>query len=100
MIWILKPNYDRSDDKWDPWDPWYDACFGMIISAETAQEAREIAQENACAETTLSPVFHEDVHERERDKEVWTEPELTVCVPLEEYVEENEQLIMQDIHHA
>jgi hypothetical protein len=37
-LFILRPIND--------WEPWYDKCFGMVVNAETVDEARTIASES------------------------------------------------------
>lgn len=98
-VWVLTPNDDReSDDLPDPWSPWYDKAFGFVIRAESEEKARELAQENAGDETTVSPVHH-DVDERVRGREVWKDSALADCVPVEEYGGEN-AVLMQDFARA
>jgi len=95
-VWVLRPRDDRPDDD-DPWDPWYDKCFGMVIRAETEAEAREVAQDNAECEVGYG-----------KDKpEVWTDPDISDCVPIEEYHPEREgkystddSVLMRDVAHA
>jgi len=33
-----------------PWEPWYDRTFSFVVRAESAENARKIAAENAGAE--------------------------------------------------
>lgn len=41
-LWLLRPV------KGDPlWDPWYDKVFGFVIRADTEEEARSMANEEA-----------------------------------------------------
>ena len=106
-VWILKPKDDReTTDEPDPWQPWYDKCFGMVIRAETETQARVVAQEAAKDETTISPVHH-NVDKRVRDRKVWTDESLTICIPIEEYEPErnskyatDNRVLIQDVAHA
>ena len=91
-VWVLRPNDDRETD---PWDPWYDKCFTMVVRAETEREAREVAQSEGECETARS------------GGEVWTDPELATCVPINEYDPEREgkyatdgRVLVRDVQHA
>ena len=46
-LWVLRPQpsmiaVDQSHEV-SPWVPWYDCCFGMVVAAETEDDARVIA---------------------------------------------------------
>ena len=41
-LWLLRP-VDNLPDSDNPWHPWYDKCFGMVVRAETEEEARTLA---------------------------------------------------------
>lgn len=58
------------------WKPWYDKCSGLVIAAESAQRAREIAN-----------LYHGD------EGEVWTNEDLITC---EELHPVEEGLILRD----
>ena len=45
-IWILTP-VDGLPDNDNPWIPWYDKSFGFIVRAETEEEARKFAHDEA-----------------------------------------------------
>lgn len=100
-IWVLRPRDDR-DCEWDPWSPWYDKNFGFIVTAETEEEAREIAQNNAGDETTrVTGDPFGDGREYERGVPVWTDPELSICAPIQEYTEsEGAGVLMEDFARA
>lgn len=92
-VWVLYPKEDRDPgDLPDPWEPWYDKAFKFTVRAESEQRARELAQENAGSETRISSVHH-NVEESISGRDVWTDPELVSCIPIEEYGEENSVLI-------
>jgi len=45
-LWLLRPSSNLPDDRAkNPWIPWYDKCFGMVIRAETEEDARKLADE-------------------------------------------------------
>ncbi len=50
-LWILRPRRDVVDDGarsvTDLWAPWYDKTFGVVVRAETDDEARAIASKVA-----------------------------------------------------
>lgn len=78
-LWLLVPKKDLSADN-DPWKPWYDKVFGFVICAEIAEEARQIAHENAGDENVS--------WDSEAEKYVWDalmpwlNPEFSTCVEL------------------
>ena len=76
-IWLLEPI--EPDE--GAWDPWYDACFGMIVAAETEIEARAIAYDSAGAEGCS----------------VWIQNNQTTCKELKP---QEEGLILKDEHWA
>ncbi len=45
-IFELRPAKKLKDND-NPWNPWFDKSFGFIVRAETEDEARKIAHENA-----------------------------------------------------
>lgn len=45
-LWLLRPIEDLPKDD-NPWEPWYDKCFGMVVRADTEDEARATANANA-----------------------------------------------------
>lgn len=45
-VYILRPQ-DNLNNNDNPWEPWYDKSFGFIVRANSEQEARQIANENA-----------------------------------------------------
>jgi len=45
-LWLLRPAEDLPSGI-DPWDPWYDKVFGFVIRAETEEDARRLAHDEA-----------------------------------------------------
>jgi hypothetical protein len=80
-IWILKPLlYDGLvtypvEEGDNPWDPWYDKAFGFVVIAETEQDARIIAHENAGDENR--GVFLSQ--QTSKTREPWLDPKYTSC---------------------
>ena len=78
-LFIIRP----IDPNAPPWDPWYDKCFGMVISAESEQEARLLAHEHGGDENGWGKNDHP-----------WTDPLLSSCVEL--VAGDKAELIMKD----
>ena len=68
--WILRPHTPLSDLD-NPWSPWYDKAFGFVVAAETAREARQLANDRAGTENW------DDNLEPTRD--VWLQEKYTTC---------------------
>lgn len=87
-LWLLEPNYKFTKYELadNPWSPWYDKCFGMVVSADTEDKARLLAQKNGGTER--SHVFIE----------VWISPDYTTCIELSQLTEE--QIILRDFQSA
>ena len=83
-LWILEPKKGLSGNS-NPWEPWYDKAFGFIVRAETEQEAREIAEENAGDESWSG-------------RKTWMKPELSTCIELSEDGEKG--LVLRDFASA
>ena len=75
--WIITPIKPNEG----PWDPWYDACFGMVIAAESEKGARELASQDYSAEGS----------------NVWLDEKLTKCSEIN-YLEP--QVILRDVANA
>ena len=45
-LWLLNARKDLPYGD-NPWEPWYDKAFGFVVRAETEEQARQIAHENA-----------------------------------------------------
>jgi hypothetical protein len=45
-LWLLRP-VDGLQKHDNPWEPWYDKAFGFVARAETEEEARALAHDNA-----------------------------------------------------
>ena len=54
-LWILRPvaamTVTGVSREVSPWVPWYDRCFGMVVAAETEDDARVIASHGGGRET-------------------------------------------------
>ena len=83
-LWLLKPMDDLIND---PWKPWFDKMFGFVIRTETAEEARQIAQEYAGDEKYKNDALVP-----------WLDPKFSTCVEL--LPEGEPGLILNDFHAA
>lgn len=95
-IWILKNRENLPKDD-DPWKPWYDKCFGMVVVAETEEEARLTASKNAGDEERN--LF---LHKRGYKKDVnpWLDETYSTCEELRPENFDTYQVILQDVAHA
>jgi hypothetical protein len=85
-LYLLRP----IDDEADPWVPWYDKCFGMVVRAETRQQAREIASKEGCDEVAT--------WQAEKWPNPWLDPDLSTCEQL--WRAGDPGVIIQDVHSA
>ena len=96
-LWLVRP-IDCSQETKNPWNPWYDSCFGMVIRAKTADDARYIAA-------------HDEVYDFADDGKVngygsegaepWLDPKLTSCVELTlNGDDDGDGIIIRDFHSA
>jgi hypothetical protein len=70
-IWLLKNREDLPEKEADnPWYPWYDKIFGQVVRAETEQQARQIATEQAADEA------------KGEFKDAWLNSQYSTCVEL------------------
>lgn len=90
-IWLLRPILQDSESC--PWNDRYDKCFGMVVRAETEQEARELAQSKGWDETLLLEDFH-----IKGECPAWTDHSLSTCVELDGSGDAT--VIIWDIHHG
>lgn len=51
-LWLLRP-VDGLDKKDNPWGPWYGKAFGFVVYAETEEEARTLAHNEAGDENRI-----------------------------------------------
>lgn len=74
-IFELKPIHKPNDD---PWEPWYDKAFGFIIRAETEEEARKYAHEEA-GDENRGEFMNEEIA---KTSEPWLDANYSTCVEL------------------
>jgi len=57
-IYVLEPTIPKArctaGTRDNPWHPWYDKCFGMVVIACNASQARKLAAENCDDEGPLA----------------------------------------------
>ena len=105
-LWLLRPvkGLDKDDN---PWDPWYDKCFGSVIKAEDAEDAREIANDNAGDENRGEFLQEQTA----RTKTPWLDVKYSTCEELLLSVEvidlmgveqsvDGPGIVIMDIHSA
>lgn len=90
-LFILRPKKNEHDEN-SPWNPWYDKCFGFVIQANDAGEARKIADENAKDEKK------NDFTNGKED--VWMSEELSSCEELVVKESDAPGVIMSDVWSA
>jgi len=80
-LWILSP-FEGLPESSNPWVPWYDKCFGLVIRAETEEEARNIANDKQGYDLNGA----------------WLDTKLSKC---EELLEDGDEgIIICDVHWA
>lgn len=88
-LYYLKPK----SIKLEPWQPWYDKAFGFVVRAESPDEARLIASQNAGEEDNTG--YYEY---NKRELSVWCDEKYTECIELTGDGES--ELILRDIADA
>lgn len=93
-IWLLQAKDQDLPDGVNPWVPWYDKAFGHVVRAETEEEAREIAHNNA-GDENRGEFLGEKISKTESP---WKDSKYSTCIEL---VHEGESgLIITDFHSA
>ena len=75
----------------EAWEPWYDKSFGFVIRAESEDEARKIADENAGNENMDNETYKDTKHP-------WLDPKQATCVVLTN--DGKQELIIKDFKAA
>lgn len=75
-LWLLRPIDRPMGD--DPWDPWYDKAFGFVVRADTEDEARNLAHEEAGDENRGKFLDREIA----KTKSPWLDRAYSTCVEL------------------
>lgn len=76
-LWILKPREDLSLND-DPWEPWYDKAFGFVVRAESAEDARQMAHDEAGDENRGEFLKNRTAN----TKTPWLDPNYSTCEEL------------------
>lgn len=90
-LWLLKPRSDIADGA-SPWKPWYDRCFGLVVRAETEDNARAIADQNGGDETCRAE------YEWQVERHPWIDVNLSTCEML--MPEGDESVIIRNMRYA
>jgi len=77
----------------NPWEPWYDKSFGFIINADTEEEARNIANQNA-GDENRGEFFGKEIA---KTREPWLSSKYSSCVLLSTH---GPGLVMRDFASA
>lgn len=93
QLWILRPKegLSRLDN---PWNPWYDKAFGFVIRAESEEEARKLAHDNAWKEN--DPEFLGE--KTSKTDSPWLDPNYSTCDSL--LADGNAGVLIEDVHRA
>jgi len=73
-LWLLRPIENLKND---PWAPWYDKAVGFVVAAETAKNARQIANADGGDET--GPIKN-DIYRTGGDP--WLNAAQSTCIEL------------------
>ena len=92
-VWILRPVEGLPSGD-DPWDPWYDKAFGFIVRAETEEEARGFAHEDA-GDENRGEFAGGKISETTTP---WLDSKYTTCIPLSDQGEIG--VVMRDFSAA
>jgi hypothetical protein len=93
-LWILRP-IETGD--FTPWERFYYNSYGFLISANSEERARTLAQESGKEE-----IYDDDVDFDDVDFEkipAWTDPKWSTCVELKPEMLEKEEVVMADINN-
>ncbi len=93
-LWILQAKDEELQNDDNPWIPWYDKAFSHVVRAETEEEARKIAHENAGDENRGEFMCKET----SKSKAAWKDQKYSTCVELSADGEHG--LILTDFHAA
>ena len=76
-LWILEPVDNLPADD-NPWNPWFDKSFGFVVRANTENEARKLAHDNAGDENR-----GEFLGKRKANTVTpWLDPRYSTCIEL------------------
>jgi hypothetical protein len=93
-LWLLEAKDVGFPEGENPWNPWYDKCFGFVVRAETEEEARGIAHENAGDENRGEFLSQKTAN----TKGPWKDARYSTCVELTADGERG--MVLQDFHAA
>lgn len=91
-LWILFPREGLSKED-NPWKPWYDKVFGVVVHAETEEEARRLANEEGGDETGPRRNVH-----YQTGGDPWLDAHYSTCEELS--LEGPSEVIMTDFRSA
>lgn len=86
-LWLLRPNPEST-----LWETWYDKAFGFVVRAETAEQARALAQQECGDEGYVPGSGWSD------RIDAWTNPDHSSCNELTPDGEA--EIVIRDFHAA
>lgn len=91
-IYELRPqgNLPKGDN---PWEPWYDKSFGFIVTAESEEEARKLAHDNAGDENRNCFLGKET----SKTRSPWLDENYSTCCEL---IPNEKKVVMNDFASA
>ena len=92
-LWLLKAR-DELPNGDNPWVPWYDKSFGFVVRAETEEQARQIAHENA-GDENRGEFLQTTIADTEQP---WLAPKYSECTELLQ--DGAAEMVLQDFHAA
>lgn len=92
-LYLLEPvEYLHEGD--DPWDPWFDKVFGFVVRADTEENARRLANEQA-GDENRGEFMNQTIAQT---KTPWLEEKYSTCVEINSYGKE--EVILRDLRSA
>lgn len=93
-LWLIRPKTDGLTDADNPWEPWFDKAFGFVVRADTEEQARQLAHEDAGDENRGEFFSRKTAN----TNEPWLDAKYSTC---EELTPDGEAgVVMQDFHAA
>ena len=92
-LWLLRPIETGENT---PWERFYENSYGFLISANSEERARTLAQENGKEELYDKDKDYDYDHYFEKIP-AWTDPKWSTCVELKPEMFE-EEIVMMDFN--
>ena len=92
-LWLLR-SVDALAENDNPWEPWYDKAFGFVVRAETEEQARAMAHDDAGDENCAMFLGGKTAETHAP----WRDAKYSTCVELT--AEGAAEVVMQDFSRA